>query len=85
MDHHAFRQIFIAVVVLGIYCVFVLWSFNVLSGLYDGPQAQYKHAIAAIGLLLISKWKLTNLHRSDSSNCLTPRRGRRSESDVHEG
>ena len=32
-----------------------LWSWNTLSELFGGPQAQFKHAVAALGLLLIVK------------------------------
>lgn len=84
MNHRTFRQFFIAVVVLAICSAFVLWSFNVLSELYNGPQAQYKHAIAAIGLLLVSKWNLTHLHQRETSNNLTLPHDRNSKGNFHE-
>jgi len=30
-----------------------LWSWNTLSGLLNGPQAEFKHAVAAMVLLMI--------------------------------
>jgi len=36
-----------------------LWSFNTLSGLLGGPDAEFRHAVAGIALLLILKWCLT--------------------------
>jgi hypothetical protein len=35
--------------------IFGLWSWNTISELFNGPQAQYKHVIAAISLLLITR------------------------------
>jgi hypothetical protein len=32
-----------------------LWSWNTLAELFNGPHAQYKHAVAAMGLLLMTK------------------------------
>ena len=42
-----------------------LWSWNTLSALFDGPQAQYKHVLAATFMVLVMKWALTNrfIHR----------------------
>lgn len=36
-----------------------LWSWNTLAELLNGPHAQYKHVLAALGLLVITKWILT--------------------------
>jgi len=44
--------LFLLVSILG------LWSWNTLSELLNLPQAQYKHVLAAIFLLLILKWSL---------------------------
>lgn len=55
MQQFAFRQIFIATGALALLSVIVFWSFNELSDLFGGPQAQFKHAIAAIGFLLVIK------------------------------
>lgn len=35
-----------------------LWSWNTLAELFDGPHAQYKHVLAALGLLVMTKWIL---------------------------
>ena len=39
-----------------------LWSWNTLAELFGGPHAQYKHAVAALGLLIVTKWVLTSHH-----------------------
>ena len=62
MYNSKFRKIIIAAGALTLLSVAALWSFNALSELFGGPQAQYQHAIAAITLLLVLKWGLT-LHR----------------------
>ena len=40
-----------------------LWSWNTLSELFNLPQAQYKHALAALVLLLILKFGFFSAHR----------------------
>lgn len=35
--------------------IFGLWSWNTLAEVFSGPQAQYKHVVAAISLLLIAR------------------------------
>jgi hypothetical protein len=35
-----------------------LWSWNTLAELFNGPHAQYKHTLAALGLMLTIKWAL---------------------------
>jgi len=62
MYNPTFRRIIIAAGAFTLFSVAALWSFNVLSELFGGPQAQYQHVIAAIALLLILRWGLT-LHR----------------------
>jgi hypothetical protein len=56
MHQNTFRLIFIATGALASFSIIVFWSFNQLSELFGGPQAQFKHAIAAIGVLLAIKW-----------------------------
>jgi hypothetical protein len=51
-----FRKTFIAAAALALASLIVLWSFNTLAELFGGPMAQFKHAIAAVGLLLVVKW-----------------------------
>ncbi len=62
MYNSTFRKIIIAAAALALLSIATLWSFNALSELFGGPQAQYQHAIAAITLLLVLEWGLT-LHR----------------------
>lgn len=45
--------VFIIATVIG------LWSWNTLSALFDGPQAQYKHVLAATFMVLVMKWTFT--------------------------
>lgn len=42
--------------------VVALWSWNTLSELFHLPQAQYRHAIAALFLILILRWGLSQIH-----------------------
>jgi predicted Co/Zn/Cd cation transporter (cation efflux family) len=39
--------------------VAMLWSWNTLSELFGGPHVQFKHAIAAISIILLAKWTIT--------------------------
>lgn len=59
MHQYAFRQIFVATGTLALFSVILFWSFNELSKLFGGPQAQFIHAIAAIGFLVVIKWTVT--------------------------
>ena len=63
MRNSKFRPIFIALGAFALLSVVALWSYNAMSELFSWPQAQYKHAIAVIALLLIVKWGLTS-HRA---------------------
>ncbi len=67
MHHDSCRKMFIAAAVLAMVSLVVLWSFNMLSELFGGPMAQFKHAIAAVGLLLIVKW--IRKHHGYSHDC----------------
>jgi hypothetical protein len=62
MYKSTFSKIIIAAGAFALFSVAALWSFNALSELFGGPQAQYQHVIAAIVLLLVFKWSLTR-HR----------------------
>jgi len=84
MHHHTFRQIFIAVGALALFSILVLWSFNTLSDLFGGPQAQYKHALAAIGLLLVANWTLPGLRAGSGRNRVSQRRRRSTMDNAHE-
>lgn len=84
MHHYTFRKIFIGTGTLVLFSVVVLWSFNALSDLFGGPQAQYKHAIAATGLLLVIKWGLNRFRADCSQNQINHRHRRRSKDNAYE-
>jgi uncharacterized membrane protein len=42
-----------------------LWSWNTLSELFNLPQAQYKHVLAAFFILLILRWGCSPSHRTN--------------------
>ena len=82
MYEYTFRNVVITSGALALFSVFLLWSFNELSELFGGPQAQFKHAISAIGFLLVIKWIVT---RSGDGHARTSnRRLRSSMDDVHD-
>jgi hypothetical protein len=64
MHKSRFRQLFIGIAAFAVISIAGLWSFNTLAEVLAWPQAQYKHAIAAIVLLLVLRWGLTR-QRSD--------------------
>ena len=57
-----FRHIVIAVGVFLLVTFVGLWSWNTLSDLFNIPHAQYRHAVAATVLLLITGWMLRDSH-----------------------
>lgn len=52
--------------------ILALWSWNTLAGLFEWPVAQYKHVLAALGLLLVIRFGVfqqkhhTQLHNLES-------------------
>ena len=64
MHHFTFRKLFIGAGALALSSLVVLWSYNALSEFLGGPEAQYKHAIAAIGLLFVIKWSFSRSNDS---------------------
>lgn len=84
MYQYTFRNLFIASGALALFSVIVFWSFNELSELFGGPQAQFKHAIAATGILLAAKWIVTRFGGGHERNCNKHRRLRNSRVNVHE-
>ena len=38
--------------------VVLLWSWNILSSLFGGPVAQYKHAVAALAVAWVLGWMM---------------------------
>ena len=57
-----FRQMIIAVGVFLLLTIVGLWSWNTLSEIFNLPHAQYRHAVAATVLLLITGWMLRGPH-----------------------
>lgn len=84
MHHNTFRKIVFAVGALAFVSLAVLWSFNTLSELFGGPEAQYKHAISAFGMLLLLKWTLTRLGRGHLQNQIGRERHRLVRGNPHE-
>lgn len=67
-------------IVLSVAC---LWSFNTLSELFDGPQAQYKHAIAAAALLMMMRWAPKRFYADRANAFFT--RGHHHKAEGHVG
>jgi hypothetical protein len=49
------RQTFLVAVLFLLISIAALWSLNVLSALFGGPELQYKHAVAGLTLLAVLK------------------------------
>jgi hypothetical protein len=84
MYQYTFRKLFIASGALALFSVIVFWSFNELSELFGGPQAQFKHAIAAIGILLVIKWIVTRFGGGHERSSIRHRRRRSSRGNVYD-
>lgn len=84
MHQYTFRKIFIATGAFALFSVIILWSFNQLSELLGGPQAQFKHAIATIGFLLVIKWTVTRFRGSHERGSINHRHPHSSGYNVHE-
>ena len=84
MSQSTFRKLFIASGALALFSVIVFWSFNELSELFGGPQAQFKHAIAAIGILLVIKWIVTRFGGGHEWSSNKHRRLRSSGDNAHD-
>ena len=46
-----------------------LWAWNTLSELFGGPQAQYRHVLAAFFMLLILQWGLGGCRFRSGNTC----------------
>ena len=55
MHNLSHRKPFFAALAFILLSVAALWSLNVVSALFGGPELQYKHAIAIFALLAISR------------------------------
>ena len=47
------RHLLVALATITIVAVIGLWSWNTLAELFGAPQAQFRHALAALALLLL--------------------------------
>ena len=66
MNKHNFKSLFIVIAMVFLALVIGLWSWNTLADLFGGPHAQFKHAIAVMGLALLTKWAVsTHLRHGD--------------------
>lgn len=63
MRNLSHKQYFYAIGLFLLATIAGLWSWNTLSELFNFPQAQYKHVLAAFILLLILKFGLSSNHR----------------------
>jgi len=84
MHQYTFRKLLIASAALAICSIVVLWSFNELSELFGGPQAQLNHAIAAIGFLLVIQWTVARSGDGHERSSHSHRRLFRSRDNVHD-
>jgi membrane protein implicated in regulation of membrane protease activity len=84
MYKSTFSKIIIAAGAFTLLSVAALWSFNALSELFGGPQAQYQHVIAAIVLLLVLKWGLTRHRGGDAKTRINHRHCRGSDGKACE-
>lgn len=67
MRHINYRHALLVVGVFLLSSVITLWSWNTLSELLSLPPAQYRHALAALLLLLIARWALLPGYRGAGS------------------
>jgi hypothetical protein len=52
LSKHSLHAVY-AILTFILASVILLWSWNTISVLFDGPMAQYKHALAALTLAYI--------------------------------
>ena len=65
MHRMTLRNFSFAVLAVAACVVATLWSFNSLSELFGGPQAQARHAVAFILLLAAVRWLPGANHHPD--------------------
>lgn len=58
MHKRAYRHWLAAAVAFLAVSVVLLWSWNTLAEVFSGPAIQYKHALAAAGMLAALRWAL---------------------------
>lgn len=58
-----YRRALLAVVAFLLATVAALWSWNTLAELFAWPQAEYRHALAALAILYLVRWIIDPVHR----------------------
>lgn len=84
MYQYTLSKLLIASGAIALFSATILWSFNELSELFGGPQAQFRHAIAAIGILLVIKWFGTQFCGGRQQSSKNHGHFRNSRNNVHE-
>jgi len=68
MNKFNFKSAIIIFSTLFLALVAVLWSWNTLSELFGWPHAQFKHAVAAVSIVLLGKWIATAKWKHHGNN-----------------
>jgi hypothetical protein len=63
------RHVVLVLCLFLLFSIIGLWSWNTLAELFNGPVAQYKHVVAAFGLLIVLKTALFHSHRHLTTQC----------------
>ena len=58
MQRTKLTRLLVGVGLVAVSLIAILWSSNVLTELFGGPQLQFKHVLAAITLLWAGTWCL---------------------------
>lgn len=58
------RRALLAMVAFLFAAVAGLWSWNTLADLFAWPQAEYRHALAAVAILYLARWILFPARRT---------------------
>ena len=58
VPHSKFAKFSLGVVAVAALSLAVLWSFNTISDLFDGPKAQFEHVIGVAVLWYSVRWLL---------------------------
>jgi hypothetical protein len=62
MRHVTPRHIMVVSALIIVASIAALWSWNTLAALFGGPEAGIRHVVAAMTLLLISRFLLLPRH-----------------------
>lgn len=64
MRNLSHKQYFYAIGLFLLATIAGLWTWNTLSEIFNLPQAQYKHVLAAFILIIIVKFGFSSNHRT---------------------